>query len=327
MKPPSKMIHLSLLVFTLICISVWSARAQSGRDDQTAGPFFPILLRAWPPPTPTPRPGSVLITEVLYDSSGVEPDQEWIELYNPGDLPISLTKVWLGDEETIAGTEGMFRFPDGTLLNGGQILVIANRASAFIQVYGRAPDFEFVSSDAGVPDLIKDKQWALGNIELTNSADEVLLRNVSGNVIDGVSWGVNSLLDPPAARVEAGHSLERRPAFIDRNLAQDWKDQPFPNPWEVDLTAPTPTPTSRPTNTPFILTTPTASLTPLPFGGERLLISEVLYFPLGANPEGEWFEVYNAGNGPARFITLATDQPIYPTIKSGMKSPLAREKG
>jgi hypothetical protein len=125
------------------------------------------------------------------------------------------------------------------------------------------------------------------------------LRNVSGNVIDGVSWGVNSLLDPPAARVEAGHSLERRPAFIDRNLAQDWKDQPFPNPWEVDLTAPTPTPTSRPTNTPFILTTPTASLTPLPFGEERLLISEVLYFPLGANPEGEWFEVYNAGDGPA----------------------------
>jgi hypothetical protein len=116
MKPPSKMIHLRLLVFTLICISMWSARAQSGREDQTAGPFFPILLRAWPPPTPTPRPGSVLITEVLYDSSGVEPDQEWIELYNPGDLPISLTKVWLGDEETIAGTEGMFRFPDGTFV-------------------------------------------------------------------------------------------------------------------------------------------------------------------------------------------------------------------
>lgn len=299
MKPPSKLIQLSLVIFTLICISIWSARAQSGLDEQTTGPFLPILLQVWPPPTPTPRPGSVLITEVLYDSTGVEPDQEWIELYNPGDLPISLTKVWLGDEETLAGTEGMFRFPDGTLLSSGQILVIANRASAFIQVYGRAPDFEFVSSDAGVPDLIKDKQWAIGNIELTNNADEVLLRNVSGNVIDGVSWGINTLLDPPASRVAAGHSLERRPAFIDSNLASDWKDQPFPNPWDVDLTAPTPTATARPTNTPFTPTTPTASLTPLPFGAERLLISEVLYFPLGANPEGEWFELYNAGDGPA----------------------------
>jgi hypothetical protein len=299
MKPPSKLIHLSLIIFTLICILMWSTRAQSRLADRIAGPFLPVLLQAWPPPTPTPRPGSVLITEVLYDSVGVEPDQEWIELYNPGDLPISLTKVWLGDEETLAGPEGMFRFPDGTLLNGGQILIIANRASAFIQMYGRAPDFEFVSSDAGVPDLIKDKQWAIGNIELTNNADEVLLRNVSGIVIDGLSWGVNSLLDPPAARVAAGHSLERRPAFIDSNLAIDWKDQPFPNPWEVDLTMPTPTPTARPTNTPFTPTTPTASLTPLPFGEERLLISEVLYFPLGANPENEWFEVYNAGNGPA----------------------------
>jgi hypothetical protein len=299
MKPTSKLIHLSLVVFTLLCIMMWSARAQSRLADATAGPFFPILLNAWPPPTPTPRPGSVLITEVLYDSAGIEPDQEWIELYNPGDLPISLTKVWLGDEETLGGTEGMFRFPDGILLNGGQILVIANRASAFIQVYGRAPDFEFVSSDAGVPDMIKDKQWAIGNIELTNNADEVLLRNVSGNVIDGVSWGTNSLLDPPAARVAAGHSLERRPAFIDSGMAIDWKDQPFPNPWEVDLTDPTPTPTARPTNTPFTPTTPTASLTPLPFGKERLLITEVLYFPLGANPEEEWFEVYNAGSGPA----------------------------
>lgn len=299
MKPPSKLIQLSLIIFTLICISIWTARAQSGLEDKTTGPFLPILLQVWPPPTPTPRPGSVLITEVLYDSTGVEPDQEWIELYNPGDLPISLTKVWLGDEETLAGTEGMFRFPDGTLLSGGQILVIANRASAFIQVYGRAPDFEFVASDAGVPDLIKDKQWSIGNIELTNNADEVLLRNVSGHVIDGVSWGVSSLLDPPATRVAAGHSLERCPAFIDNNLASDWKDQPFPNPWEVDLTDPTPTATARPTNTPFTPTTPTASLTPLPFGAERLLISEVLYFPLGNNPEQEWFEVYNAGDGPA----------------------------
>jgi hypothetical protein len=299
MRLPSKMIRLSVLVLTLLSVLFWSIRARSRFADQTATSFFPILLRAWPPPTPTPKPGSVLITEVLYDSAGIEPDQEWVEIYNPGDLPFPLTKVWLGDEETLAGSEGMFRFPDGTLLNGGQIMIIANRASAFMQVYGRAPDFEFASSDAGVPDLIKDKQWALGNIELTNGADEVLLRDGSGAVIDGVSWGVNSLLDPPASRVASGHSLERRPAFIDTDLAIDWKDQPSPNPWEVDTTAPTPTPTARPTSTPYIPTTPTASLTPLPFGNECLLISEVLYFPLDANPEGEWFEVYNAGSGPA----------------------------
>jgi hypothetical protein len=299
MKLPSKKIRLSMVVIFILCVFLCSARAQSRLTDQTAGPFFPILMHAWPPPTPTPKPGAVLITEVLYDSAGIEPDQEWIELYNPGDLPFSLTKVWLGDEETPGGTEGMFRFPDGTLLNGGQIIIVANRASAFIQVYGRAPDFEFVASDAGVPDLIKDKQWAIGNIELTNDADEVLLRNASAAVIDGVSWGIGSLLDPPAPRVAAGHSLERRPAFIDTGLALDWKDQSSPNPWEVDTTPPTPTPTARPTNTPFTPTTPTASSTPLPFGDERLLVSEVLYYPLGANPDEEWFEIYNRGSGPA----------------------------
>jgi hypothetical protein len=299
MNPRSKLTCFCLSIFTLMCVLFWVVRAQSGPIDPSIGFFIPIMMRSWPPPTPTPRPGSVLITEVLYDSNGTEPDQEWVELYNPGDLPFSLANVWLGDEETFGGTEGMFRFPDGTQLNGGQIIVIANRASAFIQIYGRAPDFELVASDVGVPDLIKDKRWAIGNIELTNNSDETLLRDASGDVIDGVSWGSNAILNPPAKRVKAGHSLERRPAFIDTDRAMDWKDQPSPNPWGVDMTAPTATPTPSPTSTPFTPTSPTASLTPLPFGNERLLLTEVLYFPLGANPEEEWFEIYNAGSGPA----------------------------
>jgi hypothetical protein len=297
MNPRSKIIRLSLVIFILACVLLGTIRAQSGPTDPKANFFIPIFMHAWPPPTPTPRPGAVLITEIQYDAIGAEPDQEWIELYNPGDLPYLLTNVWLGDEETLGGTEGMFRFPNGTLLNARQIIVIANRASAFVQVYGRAPDFELVASDTEVPDLIKDKHWATGNIELTNDSDEALLRDVSGVVIDGVSWGNNSLLNPPAPRVASGHSLERRPAFIDSNMAIDWKDQPFPNPWEVDTTEPTSTP--RPTSTPQNTNTPTPSPTQLPFGNERLLLTEVLYNPLGANPEEEWFEVYNSGSGPA----------------------------
>ncbi len=297
MNTRSKITRLSLMIFILVCVLLETIRAQSGPADPKADFFIPILMHAWPPPTPTPRPGAVLITEIQYDAIGVEPDQEWIELYNPGDLPYLLTNVWLGDEETLGGTEGMFRFQNGTLLNAKQIMVIANRASAFVQIYGRAPDFELVASDAGVPDLIKDKHWASGNIELTNDSDEVLLRDDSGVVIDGVSWGNNSLMNPPAPRVASGHSLERRPAFIDSNKAIDWKDQPFPNPWEVDMTEPTSTP--RPTSTPLNTNTPTPSPTQLPFGNERLLLTEVLYNPLGVNPEEEWFEVYNSGSGPA----------------------------
>jgi hypothetical protein len=298
MKLLRRMIRISVVATTIFCVLLWFSRVQSRPVDQKPLSFIPVLLRLWPPPTPAPRPGAVLITEILYDPAGAEPQEEWVELYNPGDLPFSLTKFWLGDEETPGGTEGMFRFPDGTLLGGGQIIIVANQASAFTQVYGRAPDFELVNSDAGVPDLIEDKRWAVGNIELTNSADEVLIRDASGMVIDGVSWGVNSLLDPPAQRVATGHSLERRPAFIDTGLAIDWKDQPFPNPWQVDTAAPTPSPTASPSNTPYT-PIPTDALTPQPFGDERLLITEVLYFPLGANPDGEWFEIYNVGSGPA----------------------------
>ena len=38
------------------------------------GSFLPLLLNAWP----TPQPGRLLITEVIYDPDGIEPGGEWI---------------------------------------------------------------------------------------------------------------------------------------------------------------------------------------------------------------------------------------------------------
>jgi len=42
----------------------------------------------------------LVISEVLYDPAGVEPDAEWIEIYNPGSVPLSLSGYKIGDEET-----------------------------------------------------------------------------------------------------------------------------------------------------------------------------------------------------------------------------------
>jgi hypothetical protein len=107
--------------------------------------------------------------------------------------------------------------------------------------------------------------------------------------------------------VAAGHSLERKPAFLDTNTASDWINQTIPAPGEVDVTVPTSTPTLTrtpttthtptptgsplPANTASVTPTPTPTSTPAP--ANHLLISEVLYKPIGADPDLEWIEIFN----------------------------------
>jgi len=97
---------------------------------------------------------TLLISEVLYDATGPEPDEEWIKIYNAGASAIDLSDYKVGDEEEQGGTEGMQQFPVGASINPGQVIVIANKATAFFGVWGFNPDYEMVASDEAVPDMI-----------------------------------------------------------------------------------------------------------------------------------------------------------------------------
>lgn len=235
----------------------------------TATPLSP------PPPTGTPTAtptstllpcveGPLLLTEVCYDPSGVEePDGEWIELYNPGGEAINLACVKVGDEETIHQDEGMLRFPSGAFLRPGEVLVLANRASAFLAAYGFLPDFEANASEAGVPDMLKYRPWSSGSVNLRNDGDDVLILGAADQLLDSLSWGDSDFAFEPAVEpVPEGYSLERRPADADTDSAQDWRAQPQPAPGEISLWADTPTPLPSSTPTP----TPTASPSPTPTG-------------------------------------------------------------
>ncbi len=229
--------------------------------------------------TPTPFSGGLLISEVVYDPAGQEPNAEWIELYNATNQTLALVHFKIGDEEMSGESEGMYHFPAGATAAPGAALVIANRASDFQLAYGFSPAYEFTDTDPDVPDMVKYTAWSSGSASLTNTGDELLLLDYYDTLIDSVSWG-NSVwaFDPSVELVAEGHSLERRPPYADTDTAADWQDQPLPTPGMVDLSTPTPS--------------PTPSLTPTPFGG-GLLISEVLYNPLGTEPNAEWMELYN----------------------------------
>jgi len=245
--------------------------------------------------TPTPYPVELLITELLPNPKGPEPDGEWIEIYNPGSSPLPLTGIKIGDETTSGGKEGMFRFPEGYIIEAKEVLVIGNKAATFRSVYGFFPDFEFEDSDYLIPDLIPYLDWSGNSVQFSNGGDEALLLDPWDNIIDQISYGDSeySAFQEPVAAPKEGHTLERYPPDQDKNQAGDWRERVGGSPGRLDKTLPTPviisTPSPHPTSTispsPSMTYTPVIpSITPAPI---RLLINEIMANPAGAEPEGE----------------------------------------
>lgn len=188
-------------------------------------------------PRPTPAEAWLLISEVLYDPTGSEPEAEWIEVYNAGGAEAGLSGYKLGDEETAGGGEGMYRFPISATLAAGQVIVIASSAEAYSSTYHVYPTYELFDSTAEVPDLVKYTTWSGGSVNLSNTGDDVVLLDGNDNVVEALSWGESTwAFDPAAPDVSEGHSLERRPANEDNDTAADWSDQPLPEPGSVKLT-------------------------------------------------------------------------------------------
>ena len=178
----------------------------------------------------------MLISEVVYNPSGLEPDAEWIEIYNPSGTVIDLSDFKLGDEETQAGAEGMSQFPPGSTIAPGQIILVANLASAFSLTYGFNPDFELRESDPNVPNLTKYSDWSGGSISLNNTGDEVLLLDATDQPVDAVSWDSSTwAFDPPVPDVGDGHSIERYPPNQDTDSAADWVDNATPAPGQISM--------------------------------------------------------------------------------------------
>jgi hypothetical protein len=170
----------------------------------------------------------------LYDPFNVEPNGEWIELYNAGDTAIDLSNYKVGDEVVQGNPEGMYQFPAGAAIDPGQVILVANRADVFTTTYGFYPDYELLESDGNVPNMSKYQAWAIGLVNLSNPGDEVLVLDESDSFVDAVSWGdSNWAFDPDCPIVAEGHSIERNPANVDTDTSADWIDQALPNPGQT----------------------------------------------------------------------------------------------
>lgn len=179
----------------------------------------------------------MLISEVFYDQIGDLNDEDWIEVYNASGSAVDLSDYKLGDEETPGKSEGMMRFPGGSWITAGQVIVIATQADAFLREYGFLPDYELSASILEVPDMVPYSTWSSGQVTLDDNSDEVLLLDGYDNVADVVAYGYSLYPDfqPPVEDVIEGWSIERSPADRDTDSSSDWIAQPAPNPGVVYL--------------------------------------------------------------------------------------------
>ncbi len=197
--------------------------------DWGATVYLPVVLNNYIAPATY-----VLISEVLYNPAGLD-DKEFIELVNPTNATIDLSNYSLGDAVNPTDFEDVRRFPPGTTIAPGGTIVVATAATAFFAEHGVNPDFEILSTDTAVPNLIDDLNWGdpATFLQLGNSGDEVILRNPADQVVDVVTYGTGSYPGVVACATVTtlNASLERFPFDRDTDdCTVDFREWAFPNP-------------------------------------------------------------------------------------------------
>ncbi len=195
--------------------------------------------------TPTPgfvttSVGTILISEVYYDTTGTDSVEEYVELYNTGTVSIDISG-W-----TLTDNYSSFTIPANTIVEGQSTVIVAADAAGFNALFGFTPD---VSGSS---------------LALSNSGDEVTLKNTSAAEIDFVAW--ENYVSGWSVYANTSNSIERNPVNIDTDTVSDWLSNVTPTPGSINS------------------------------GGSiqgSILLSEVYYDTTGTDSVEEFVELYN----------------------------------
>jgi predicted ribosomally synthesized peptide with SipW-like signal peptide len=152
-------------------------------------------------------PARVVINEVLYDPTGAEPAEEWIEFYNAGGTAVDLGGY------TITDNFGTFTLPSYSL-GAGSYAVLATSGVSFNAVYGFSPHLSG------------------STLSLSNTGDYIILKDSTSIELDIVVWGTGSYGGiTPHYDVAQGHSIARSPDGVDTDdCSVDFVDDNTPTP-------------------------------------------------------------------------------------------------
>lgn len=184
--------------------------------------YLPLILSQFSPPQ------HLLISEVYYATS--DTNREWVEIYNPTAHQFDLGNYKLGDAAAATDYEALYRFPEGTIIQPGQVLVIAVSGA-----YTPAADFEMIN-DTEKPDMVRVTDWGTGNWTLANPGDQVILLGDDNQPVDVLVWGTalfEGVVPHPGVAIFSS-SLERVPPDTDTDdCAVDFRERSAPSPGDL----------------------------------------------------------------------------------------------
>lgn len=164
---------------------------------------------------------NVVINKAYYDVDdrhGEDPTNEWIELYNPTDQPVSV-KNW----EICDDNDCSVIIPDVSVPSLGYAFVSYNSST---WQYWNIP-----------ADVVKIYQLGGHSIALDNDADMLVLEDFDNNIIDQMNWGAvnngwpnynDKLWNPGVPDIAEGHMLGRVPSGYDTDQPSDFRDLGLP---------------------------------------------------------------------------------------------------
>ena len=156
------------------CLSGAAADQPGDKEPPPTDEPPPVEMDAAPPPDaappvddagvvlPRPKPGELFITEVMYDPSGPEPSEEWLEVVSVASKSVTLNGLSLRD--AAGRTHGVPAAPAVVLAPGAYKLLVRNRPAAIAT--GLAAGDILVEYGTGDPDT--------GGVLLTNSASATI---------------------------------------------------------------------------------------------------------------------------------------------------------
>lgn len=177
----------------------------------------PLKPLAGSSPLQVPDPPDHLVISRVYYYAYPNWANEFIEIFNPTQNVVNVS-FW-----RIADQEGTLTFPEGAEMGPHSRLIIAENSTALYAASKLIANFSYAGGNA-------TKMEVTGSFKLSNTGDEVLLRDYSDGLVDAFVYGSSTYAGegwsgPPTATLSKGKiavRAERENGFLDTDGAGDW---------------------------------------------------------------------------------------------------------
>jgi phosphatidylserine/phosphatidylglycerophosphate/cardiolipin synthase-like enzyme len=160
----------------------------------------------------------LFITEIRFNAA-TEPNGEFVEIYNNFGFNVYI-EGW-----KFTDNEAEYVLPEGAQIDSEDILIFATDSSTYVSEM----------NDLGISAPTAD--YGLGDLQLANTGDEVILKDSDGNTKDAVSWGTGSVSGVIAfsGSCDEDETLQRDPANVDTDNCNDDFVVKSPTPGTVEI--------------------------------------------------------------------------------------------